>query len=316
MGHAVAPRRSRLGGGIGMRLGVADAEAGERGAAWAFRPSDGRLSIHADATEEGTKGDPLMEGDLQNRAMGVRVEVVVDMRLRALGFSIDGGRMYDASVQLPATVRPMARLFYRGDAVSLSGYAYYNPTLLSLQLPRLSGEAPRSRSPGSCSPRSASPGRGAPRSVTPTPGRSGSPAARRATSRASELEASLRRELAEERRLSASLRKRVEELEQVSSLTRTHALACFAHRTPPRQGCPLPAAALTRVSSPPTAAGELGATGARADAHRVAAREHGAAARCELMCSRGLGVVCAQKARASWCIMLSPRVVGRTSDVV
>ena len=202
-------RWSRLGGGIGMRLGVAESlpgEANERGPAWGFRPSDGRLSVHSDATEEGVKGDPLMEGDLQNRAMGVRVEVVVDMRLRALGFSVDGGRLYDAAVQLPTAVRPMCRLFYRGDAIMISDYGVHNPSLLSLQMPRLAGGGSPVGGRAS-SPRSG----GSPRSGSPRHGRSGSPTPLRASG-SPEVESRLRRELAEERRQSARLRKRVDEL--------------------------------------------------------------------------------------------------------
>ena len=185
-----------------MRLGVAASLPGagnERVPAWGLRPSDGRLSIHADATDEGVKGDPLMEGDLQNRAMRVRIEVVVDMRLRALGFSVDGSRLVDAAVQLPAAVRPMCRLFYRGDAIMLSDYSVHHPSLLSLQLPRLAGGG--------------SPGPAARASSSPRSGRSGSPSPRRNCG-SPETESRLRRELAEERRQSARLRKRVEELEQ------------------------------------------------------------------------------------------------------
>ena len=40
--------------------------------------------------------------------------------------------MAASGIQLPPRVRAMARLFYRGDAVSLSEYATFNPTVRSL----------------------------------------------------------------------------------------------------------------------------------------------------------------------------------------
>ena len=63
-----------------------------------------------------------MEGNLQGRAEGSTVQVLVDMDRRTLAFAINTGPLIDAGVQLPAGdkgVRAWVRLGNKGDAVRL-----------------------------------------------------------------------------------------------------------------------------------------------------------------------------------------------------
>ena len=57
------------------------------------------------------------------RAVGRRVEVLVDMDRKMLSFSVDGAAHVDSGVlpaDLPDALVPWAQVFFKGDAVTLS----------------------------------------------------------------------------------------------------------------------------------------------------------------------------------------------------
>lgn len=82
--------------------------------AWGFCPLNGHLHHTGDPSEWGTRGRKLMGGDLDGRADGLVVVVLVDMDARSLKFQMDGGvghralsRLRDTPVPAtPASRRP------------------------------------------------------------------------------------------------------------------------------------------------------------------------------------------------------------------
>ena len=124
--HTLTFRIDRARHGTGnMLLGVADAAQlftrahASRG--WALHPFYSTLFATEDVHVPGASTERKLSpgAELRGVAPGARVSVLVDMRRRALAFSVNGGSWVDAEVELPAAVRPYAALYWEGDAVSL-----------------------------------------------------------------------------------------------------------------------------------------------------------------------------------------------------
>ena len=124
--HTLTFRIDRARHGTGnMVLGVADAAQlftrAHAGRGWGLHPFYGTLFATEDVHVPGASTERKLSpgAELRGKALGARVSVLVDMRRRALAFSVNGGRWIDAEVELPAAVRPYAALYWEGDAVSL-----------------------------------------------------------------------------------------------------------------------------------------------------------------------------------------------------
>mmetsp|Transcript_54327 Transcript_54327/g.90143 ORF Transcript_54327/g.90143 Transcript_54327/m.90143 type:complete len:218 (-) Transcript_54327:57-710(-) len=112
--------------GYGMVLGVTDAAAPltdrSGGRAWGINPSTCRLSTTNNCYQRGSLGMQLMEGlnGLKHCCDGAVIEIEVEMAARrTLRFSVNGGPMVDACVQLPLAVRPWILMTWEEDTVSL-----------------------------------------------------------------------------------------------------------------------------------------------------------------------------------------------------
>lgn len=121
--------------GSGVRVGVASEDGRER---WGIRPVDGRAvyvtsSLPSPDLEERTQererlssaflADKPMAASRQERAVGRRIEVCVDMTRRLVTYSVDGGTGFDSGVlpdDYPDVLVPWAQLFYKEDSVTLS----------------------------------------------------------------------------------------------------------------------------------------------------------------------------------------------------
>ena len=124
--HTLTFRIDRARHGTGnMLLGVADAAQlftrAHAGRGWALHPFYSTLFATEDVHVPGASTERKLSpgAELRGVAPGARVSVLVDMRRRALAFSVNGGSWVDAEVELPAAVRPYAALYWEGDAVSL-----------------------------------------------------------------------------------------------------------------------------------------------------------------------------------------------------
>ena len=124
--HTLTFRIDRARHGTGnMLLGVADAAQlftrAHAGRGWALHPFYSTLFATGDVHVPGASTERKLSpgAELRGVALGARVSVLVDMRRRALAFSVNGGSWVDAEVELPAAVRPYAALYWEGDAVSL-----------------------------------------------------------------------------------------------------------------------------------------------------------------------------------------------------
>ena len=117
--------------GTGILLGVAAADRGDGYARrkWGVRVSDGRLvsfptpdASSPDGRDSKYLAEAFIEGQ-QMRAVGRRVEVVLDLDLGRLAFSVDGALAVDSGAmpdELPEALVPWVQVFYKNDAVILS----------------------------------------------------------------------------------------------------------------------------------------------------------------------------------------------------
>jgi len=113
--------------GACMQLGVADASAAPfTGGTVGFYPYFGHVFTERDAFSGSVWGKKLMDGNLQGRAEGTKVELIIDMDQRILTFAItppglgSARIVEEAGVSLPAAVRPWVRLGHLGDSVALA----------------------------------------------------------------------------------------------------------------------------------------------------------------------------------------------------
>jgi len=107
-----------------MRLGLADfgnITLGEEsaGPGWAFSPSFGCVFATHDLYADGHEGCAVMTGNLKKKTRKSVVKMYVNMESRTAKFSINGGELTDAGVNLPARVTPYVRLKFKGDKVSI-----------------------------------------------------------------------------------------------------------------------------------------------------------------------------------------------------
>lgn len=119
--------------GNGLCLGVAAAEHVGHASTrhkYGIRVSDGRCVSYPSPDSPSGGRSPnvrLSEGFMSHResvrAVGRRVEVIVDMDRRRLFFSVDGAAHVDSGVlpeTLPDALVPWVQLFFKSDAISLS----------------------------------------------------------------------------------------------------------------------------------------------------------------------------------------------------
>ena len=125
--------------GSGLVLGVAAAAGSEHvRQKIGIRPSDGRLvRVPAPEPVKGGERDsrPVLLAEncmprASERAVGRRVEIIVDLERKQVAFSVDGASAVDSGVlpeELPSTLVPWVQVFFKGDAVTLSHHRVRAP---------------------------------------------------------------------------------------------------------------------------------------------------------------------------------------------
>lgn len=112
--------------GSGLLLGFADGDDnGYSRFKYGIRVSDGRCVQYPTPTDPKIMqlSEGFMSAATAQRAVGRRVEVVVDMDRRLCGFSVDGATLVDSGIMpsdLPVTLVPWCQIYYKADALTLS----------------------------------------------------------------------------------------------------------------------------------------------------------------------------------------------------
>ena len=138
---------TRAGGGGDVYLGVCDASAplneDAAGKGWGVRVRTCECHVTPNGHFPGYRGRSLLGPHAAARSststlMALTLVVRIDMLRRTLAFSIDGGPLVEAAVQLPAAIRPWVLCIGRrkGDTVELSDASAEGlPTLPTLSVP-------------------------------------------------------------------------------------------------------------------------------------------------------------------------------------
>jgi hypothetical protein len=117
--------RSVSSSGYGIRVGVASTDGRER---FGIRLSDGR-SVRVPEANQDLGEAPVMLAErvagALDRAVSRRVEVIVNMALHTVHYSVDGATAVDSGVlpdDYPDELVPWAQMFYKHDEVTISHY--------------------------------------------------------------------------------------------------------------------------------------------------------------------------------------------------